>query len=169
MSSWLAQAQVITLRSVSIWQQDLAGTSSNPTKSSDDTIPSPSDSPWLSTQFRTLILGSAVPSVVIMLILAHDMLTTIELPKPAQKLLRVLASPFTNFLSLNDLEDEPGPTYVPPLWKSRIMAILSAIQAVVWAAFFCYVEVVGDMAPGRGVEAGVGFMSWVGRPCHFLG
>lgn len=118
--------------------------------------------PWLSPQFRTLILGTTVPAAIVLLTFTYDWLSAIELPKALKKLLWTLASPFTGFLSLDDLEDEPGATYNPPLWKVRVIAILSAIQALAWAAFFCYVEVAGDMGIGQNAEAGVGFLSWVG-------
>ncbi len=167
MSGWLTRTQIIPT-SQSVWQQDLIGTDTSTSTSTSGVGNTPPFS-WRSVQFRTLVLGSAVPSVVVLLIFTYDLLSAIQLPKGFKKLLRILASPFTNFLSLDDLEDEPGPTYVPPLWKIRAMAILSAIQAVAWAAFFCYAEVVGDLGEGWGFEAGVGFMSWVGRSLDFLG
>ena len=125
--------------------------------------------PWLSLQFRTLILGITIPAAIVLLILIYDLLSAVELPRTIRKLLWIFASPFTNFLSLDDLEDESGATYIPPLWKVRTMAVLSAIQAVAWAAFFCYNELVDDADVGQKLEAGVGFLSWVGCLSRFCG
>lgn len=133
-----------------------------------DTDTTQSQYPWLSLQFRTLILGTTIPAAIVLLIFTYDFLSAVDLPKTIRKLLWILASPFTNFLSLDDLEDEPGSAYNPPLWKVRTMAVLSAIQAVAWAAFFCYAELVDDVDAGQKVEAGVGFVSWVGCLSRFL-
>lgn len=156
MSSWPSWGNVASLDITLPWP-----TSSTTSLASVNPSPLPEQPPWLSLQFRTLVLGSVVPTVVVLSILAYDVISAIELPKMLTTFLWLIASPFTNFLNLDDLEDDAGVTYTPRIWKDRILAISSALQAVAWAAFFCYIELVGEHGSGRGVEAGVGFVSWV--------
>ncbi|KAJ3554652.1 hypothetical protein NM688_g2996 [Phlebia brevispora] len=53
-------------------------------------------------------------------------------------LFRTVKRPFRDFLTLDDLEDKPGPVVVSPLWKHRTLVALSAIQAAWWAAVLSF-------------------------------
>ncbi|KAH8100998.1 P-loop containing nucleoside triphosphate hydrolase protein [Cristinia sonorae] len=110
-------------------------------------------------EIRTVVLGTIIPAAVVAFTLTYDFLSTVHLPKFISGFIRFLRAPFMNFIYLEDLEEEPGEQQLPPLWKSRLLAILSCLEAIGWAAVFAYNEFLGAEIV-ENIQAGVGFLTW---------
>lgn len=115
---------------------------------------------WLSPEVRTTVLGTVVPAAVVIWMLSYDFLSTLHYPTSVLKAFRFLLFPFTNFLHLEDLEEAPGDLQVVPLWKVRLLATVSCLEALVWSAWFTYDEFAGA-GLAETVQAAVGFATWV--------
>lgn len=121
-------------------------------------------------QILWLFLWTFLPSGIALWAVVYDLLCSRFLrqyyPKTLIWLFNALRSPFTDFLSLDDLQDELGPVLSPPVWKHRLLVSLAVVQAWVWAAVAAYSWIVGEdgwwksSAPAAG--ALLGWVSWSG-------
>lgn len=106
---------------------------------------------------RVVLPGSVAAVAVI-----HDWLSAIRFPKGVRALLSSIASPFHNFLTLEDLDDVDAPL-PQPVWKTRTLSFLALANAVGWLAYLAYVCILED--GGSVVEGLVTSISWVRRTC----
>ncbi|PSR81585.1 hypothetical protein PHLCEN_2v6351 [Hermanssonia centrifuga] len=119
-------------------------------------------SPWLSHHTRILVLGTLIPGCIALLTLSYDLLACIRWPVCMRKLAKRVKSPFRDFLTLDDLqESEPRPVLVPPTWKIRTLIVLSALEAICWAAFFAYCQFLDNAGTAYVIQTGVGLLTWV--------
>jgi hypothetical protein len=85
-------------------------------------------------------------------------LSSIHLPKSFRITLSSLASPFQNFLTIDDLEDVD--TIRPrPIWKIRTLSFLALANSVGWVAYFVYTCVVQENPLAS--EALIASLAWV--------
>jgi hypothetical protein len=113
------------------------------------------------------ILGAVLPGLIILVTLIYDFSSSIHLPKSFKIVLSSLASPFQNFLTLDDLEDVD--TVRPrPVWKIRILSFLALANSVGWVAYFVYTCVIQENALAS--EALIASLAWVSNfiPSIFL-
>ena len=104
------------------------------------------------------ILGAVLPGLIILVTLIYDFLSSIHLPKSFRITLSSLASPFQNFLTIDDLEDVD--TIRPrPVWKIRTLSFLALANSVGWVAYFVYTCVVQENALAS--EALIASLAWV--------
>ncbi|CAL1717117.1 unnamed protein product [Somion occarium] len=108
---------------------------------------------WTSPFLRSTLLGTIFPGFLAMLMLCYDVFTSVHNHKPLRAFLRSVKAPFTNFLSLDDLEGPHGRCVVVPLWKTRLLATLSALVSVGWVAFAAFSEFVYGPTDARSVQA----------------
>lgn len=107
------------------------------------------------------MLGTVIPASVVLVTLVYDLLSAVRWPRRIQDGLRKLKSPFVDFMGLEDLIGEPGPTVTVPVWKLRTLVALSAVETVGWAAALAYQVLAGDVKQRSVVQAGVVFLAWV--------
>lgn len=116
---------------------------------------------WISPTTRVVFLGTILPGAVILLTLLFDLLARIHWPKALRRLGSKIRSPFVDFITLDELKSELGPTLTPPAWKPRTLVVLSTLQAAGWAAVLAYGFLAGDVDSIRLVRDAVGLLSWV--------
>jgi hypothetical protein len=88
-----------------------------------------------------LILSLWLPVSLLTLLILYDCLRYVGLPSPLQRVLRVVSSPFKNFLTVDDLEEPPKRTRKIPAWKNRALVALAISEAAAWLAYGLYVAV----------------------------
>ena len=113
------------------------------------------------------ILEAVLPGLIILVMLIYDFLSSIHQPKSFRIALSSLASPFQNFLTIDDLEDVD--TIRPrPVWKIRTLSFLALANSVGWVAYFVYTCVVQEDALAS--EALIASLAWVSSfiPKHIL-
>ena len=104
------------------------------------------------------ILEAVLPGLIILVTLIYDFLSSIHLLKSFRIALSSLASPFQNFLTIDDLEDVD--TIRPrPVWKIRTLSFLALANSVGWVAYFVYTCVVQENALAS--EALIASLAWV--------
>lgn len=121
------------------------------------------DGPWTpwSPSLRLLFLGTILPAAIVLFTLFYDLVCFIPWPTPVKALWNVLKSPFRDFLTIDDLETELGPTQTPPTWKARVLVVFSALETAVWAAFLAYELFAGDETKFVLGRAAVSVAAWV--------
>lgn len=110
-----------------------------------------------STEF---VLSVFLPGIFIILTAIYDFLSAFSnsYPKAIRTVLSSIASPFRNFLTLEDLEDIDSP--LPrPIWKTRALVSLALVNAVGWLAYFAYAAMKMELAPL--LEAVIASAAWV--------
>lgn len=110
-----------------------------------------------STEF---VLSVLLPGIVIILTALYDFLFAFSnsYPKFIRTVLSSIASPFRNFLTLEDLEDIDIP--LPhPRWKTRTLVSLALVNAIGWLAYLAYMTMMMELAPV--LEAAIAFATWV--------
>lgn len=86
-----------------------------------------------------------VVSVVLLLTtIVHDLTSRLQSPKYTQTIWQTLSSPFQNFLTLEDLEELPGPSAHRSLSSLVGLALLGLLQCAGWLACFVYALVSGE-------------------------
>ena len=120
--------------------------------------------PWLPPSTRIFVLGTLIPTSVVLITFLYDFLSVLRWPKFCRDIWHTLKSPFTDFMGLKDLEGELGPAVVQPLWKRRVLVSLSTIEAVAWAAVLAYDVLAGDIARARVLQTGAALLAWVRSP-----
>jgi hypothetical protein len=89
------------------------------------------------------VLGALLPGLIIIVTVTYDFLSTIYLPKIFRTALSSLASPFQNFLTIDDLEDVDT-TRPRPVWKIQTLSFLALTNSVGWLVYFVYACVVQE-------------------------
>lgn len=152
--AWLQQSLQLAL--LQPWAAHSNGTASHMLADMDSAL-----DPWLPPSTRVFVLGTLFPTSVVLFTLLYDFLSVFPWPKFCQTIWRCVRSPFTDFIGLEDLDCEHGPTLVPPAWKPRVLVLLSTVEVVAWAAVFAYDVLAEDVARARIVQAGAAFLAWV--------
>ncbi|KAI0091009.1 pleiotropic drug resistance ABC transporter [Irpex rosettiformis] len=116
--------------------------------------------PWFPPTTRTFVLGTVIPAGVVLLTLLYDLLRAVRWPKRFQASWRALKSPFVDFMGLEDLLGEPGPTTVAPIWKVRTLVALSAVETIGWAAALAYEVLAGDVKQSYIGQTGMILLAW---------
>ncbi|TDL28100.1 P-loop containing nucleoside triphosphate hydrolase protein [Rickenella mellea] len=100
----------------------------------------PLENAWLSDCLRSLIIGTALPTFSILLAITNDLLCNFGFPKVLSRTLVAIASPFLNFLHLEDLEEaktvKPRITSSP--WKNHVLLVLPLVESCVHVGGFTY-------------------------------
>lgn len=151
---WLQQSSQLSL--LQSWATYTTGTASHMLAYRDSEL-----DPWLPPSTRVFVLGTLLPTAVVLLTLFYDFLSALPWPKFCQDAWHVFRSPFTDFMGLKDLNGESGPTLVQPAWKTRVLVALSAVEAVAWISALAYDILAGDVARARIVQAGAASLAWV--------
>lgn len=113
---------------------------------------------WTVPVLTFTVLGTWIPACVGLLTVLYDLLSGVHYPRFVQGVFRTLTAPFRNFLTLHDLEDIGDP--IPqPVWKCRILALLSLVQSFAWLSVLLYAQVVNT--PNLAIQSLVGFLTWV--------
>ncbi|KAH9906597.1 ABC transporter type 1, transmembrane domain-containing protein [Fomitopsis serialis] len=115
--------------------------------------------PWLSPSQQELFVNALLPGCAGLLLLLYDLLSSIRFHKSIRTVFRRLASPFRDFLTLEDLEEEPHRVDAPEAWKARVLVLGSALESAVWICVLVYGAVVEDK--GLSVQAAVAATTWL--------
>lgn len=115
-----------------------------------------------STRPLEFVLGTVLPGLIILVTIIYDFLSPIRLPKHFRKALSSLASPFHNFLTVEDLDDVFA-TQPQPAWKIRTLSLLALTHSLGWLAYFMYTCVVQE--DSLAIDALIGCATWV-RNCN---
>ncbi|OJT02453.1 ATP-dependent bile acid permease [Trametes pubescens] len=105
-----------------------------------------------------LILTTLLPATVALVVFSYDVLARIPYPRPIRRVAHILARPFRNFITFEDL-DEPTPCPIGHApWKARALAAGSVAESIGWLAVLAYKEETGDWTGS--VRAAVNFLAW---------
>jgi hypothetical protein len=117
---------------------------------------------WISPQsMDSLKVAQLSLSVVVFSgCLFHDGVSAITLPKSLRKWAAVIASPFRDFITLDDLQEPVGKTLGPNYSRARLLFGLAAFQAAVWAIHFTFHCASNDLAADH-IDSFVACLSWV--------
>jgi hypothetical protein len=99
-----------------------------------------------------------LPGSIIFVTIIYDVLSTIHFPKSCRTTLSSLASPFQNFVTVDDLENVNAALPLA-VWKARTLSFLALGNSLGWMAYFVYACVVQDNIPA--VEALSVSVTWV--------
>lgn len=106
-----------------------------------------------------LILTTLLPSTVALVVFSYDLLARIPYPRAIRRVAHILARPFRNFITFEDL-DEPTPCPIGHApWKARALAAGAVAESIGWLAVLAYKEETGDWTGS--VRAAVNFLAWV--------
>lgn len=108
-----------------------------------------------------LALGTLIPASIILLTAFYDVVSVLSFPPAFRNALRALASPFHNFLTLDDVEGPVARPCKTPPWKIRTLVALACIESVGWLSYFAYALAVAETASV--VQGAVAFFAWVRR------
>ncbi|TFY64349.1 hypothetical protein EVJ58_g2686 [Rhodofomes roseus] len=114
--------------------------------------------PWLPPS-QQLFVDTFLPGCAGLLLLLHDLLSSIRFHRSIRTAFRRLASPFRDFLTLEDLEEQPHPVAPPEAWKARVLVLGSALESVAWVCVLAYGAVGEDK--GLSMQAAVAAITWL--------
>ncbi|KAI5120846.1 hypothetical protein M0805_007033 [Coniferiporia weirii] len=85
------------------------------------------------------LFATFLPGSIIAFTIVYDLIHLLGLPAPVSRLLRWFASPFQNFLHLEDLEEAEisKPKLTPPRWKLRLLITISLLKMII-----CFSQIV---------------------------
>lgn len=127
----------------------------------DTTILHAAFQPWVSPPEQKLFINTLLPGCVCLLLLLCDVFSSVCWPSVVRRAVLTLASPFRDFLTVEDLEEQPRHVEPPSTWKARVLVLGSALEAVVWIGVLTYSVLVGDQ--GLSLQATVMVATWVRR------
>lgn len=104
------------------------------------------------------IFGAFVPLSIVIIAIIYDIIAAAHIPKGIRTRVSYLASPFRQFLTLEDFDDVDV-TLPPPVWKNRILSLLALVNAVGWLAYFAYACAVNDSIAAP--QASIASLTWV--------
>ena len=64
-------------------------------------------------------------------------------------------------MQLEDLLEEPGANIVVPVWKVRMLVMLSSAETIGWAAALAYEVLAGDVKQSNIGQAAAELLAWV--------
>lgn len=119
---------------------------------------------WGPSQF---LLWTSLPALIALITVLYDISSSRTLrrrcPDHFGRFGRALKSPFTDFLTLEDLDVPAGSPGKTPLWKTRATLVLSTVQAVLWTTVVAYRLAAREEQEGWLLvgEAAGSLVSWV--------
>ena len=113
---------------------------------------------------RAKPITTFLPALLIILIIIHDLLAAIGLPRLVRKALICATKPFQNFLCLGDLEEFSSnkPLVLsPPRWKQLLLVTLPLLEGLLEVSLCSYHASSGE--PHEALRRTVAAFAWVSR------